>query len=156
MTSKSLYGGLVLAVLGAISRADDKSGLPADSPPRIVSVVGVKGDIVTYRDFLGMPVLPKAFGKLRPGELAPALPSAGPMIACAVEFSIREGKVFDVEGHQLDAEAVKKRLVPGDTVLVSTSGKRVDPAYLRIIEKTAVVLVHQLFQPAPPLPGGDK
>ena len=43
MTSKSLFGGLVLAVLGAISRADDKSGLPAGSPPRIVSVVGVKG-----------------------------------------------------------------------------------------------------------------
>jgi hypothetical protein len=103
-----------------------------------------------------MPVILKASGKLRAGELAPALPSSGPVIACAVEFSLREGKVFDVEGHQLDAEAVKKRLVPGGTVLVSTSGKRVDPAYLRIIEKTMVILVHPPFQPAPPLPGGDK
>jgi hypothetical protein len=40
--------------------------------------------------------------------------------------------------------------------LVSPSGKRVDPAYLRIIEKTVVILVHPPFQPAPPLPGGDK
>jgi hypothetical protein len=113
MTCKSLYGGFLLAVLGAISRADDKSGLRADSPPRIVSVVGVKGDVVSYRDFLSMPVIPKASGRPRPGELTPALPSSGPMIACAVEFSLGEGKVFDVDGQQLGAEAAKKRLVPG-------------------------------------------
>jgi hypothetical protein len=156
MTCKSLYGGFLLAVLGAISRADDKSGLPADSPPRIVSVVGVKGDVVSYRDFLSMSVIPKASGRPRPGELTPALPSSGPMIARAVEFSLREGKVFDVDGQQLGAEAAKKRLVPGGTVLVSTSGKRVDPAYLRIIEKAAVILVHPPAPPGPPLPGGDK
>jgi hypothetical protein len=156
MTTKSLYGGLFLAILGVVSRADDKLGLPAGSPPRIVSVVGVKGDVVTYRDFLSMPVIPKAPGGSRPGELTPALPSSGPMIACAVEFSLSDGKVFDIEGHQLDAEAVKQRLRPGGTVLVSTSGKKVDPAYLRIIEKTAVILVHPPGPPGPALPGGEK
>jgi len=156
MTTKSLYGGLLLALLGALARADDKPGLPAGSPPRIVSIVGVKGDVVTYRDFLSMPVIPKASGRSRPGELTPALPSSGPLIACAVEFSLREGTVLDIEGHQLGAEAVKERLVPGGTVLVSTSGKKIDPAYLRIIEKTAVILVHPPAPPGPPPPGSDK
>jgi hypothetical protein len=153
MIRKALIGGLLLPVLATIGQAEDKPKLPEGSPPRIVSIVGMKGDVVTYRDFFSMPIIPKAVDQPNPKELAPALHSAGPAIACAVEFSLKEGEVFDAEGNRLDAEAAKTRLVVGATVLVSTSEKKVDPAYLRIVEKKALILVHPLPPPGPPLPG---
>jgi hypothetical protein len=46
------------------------------------------------------------------------------MFVCVVEFSLKVGEVFDADGKKLNTDAAKKRLAVGDTVLVSTSGKK--------------------------------
>jgi hypothetical protein len=45
-----------------------------------------------------------------PDKLRPAHPSDGPILANDVEFSLKEGEVFDAEGKKVDAEAVKNGL----------------------------------------------
>jgi hypothetical protein len=159
MIHKYLITGLLLAALTAVGQAEDKPKLPEGPPPRLVNVVEVKGDLVVYRDFyLMMPLLPKKPGhssaallmwQLNRNELIPSHPLAGPSMGCAVEFSLKEGEVFDAEGNKLTGEAAKKRLAVGDIVLVSTYGRKVDSAYLRIVKKETLILVHP--PPRPPL-----
>lgn len=138
------------------AQAQDKPALPVGLPPRIVSILRVEGDLVVYRDFLYVALMPKVPGRLRPGELAPALAAAGPAIPCAVEFPLKEGEVYDAEGNRLEVQEARKRLAAGSLVLVSASGKKVDPAYLRIIDKAALILVPPLPPPGPRPPGGGE
>lgn len=144
-----------LCVLAAVnSPAQEQAKLPEGTPPRIASVVEVKGDVVVYRDFLslGSSLTPKEKGKIDPEKLTPAKPFPVPMIPCAVEFSLKDGAVFDVKGIKLSLEAAKKRLGIGDTVLVSTSGKKVDPSYVRIVKEDVLIFVHPRPAPATVLP----
>jgi hypothetical protein len=147
MIPKHLMAGFVLLHFAALVQAEDKPKLPDGSPPRLVSIIEVKGDLVIYRDFCFTPPIPKKAGALNPKEPVPSHPSTGTMFACAVEFSLKEGEVFDAEGKKLNADTAKKRLGAGDTVLVSTTtGKKVDPIYLQVVKKETLVFVH----PAPP------
>jgi len=142
MLHKPLIACLFCAAFVANGRAEDKPKLPVGSPPRLVIVVEVKGDILIYRDFASWPP-----------EL-PKVPAS--MLAYSVNFSFKEGTILDTEGKKLDAEAAKKRLLAGAVALVSTSGKKVDPAYLRILKKETLILVEPLPGPGPPLPGGGE
>jgi hypothetical protein len=156
MIRKSLLGGLILTSLATCGQAQDRHVVPEATPPRFVSVIEVKGEVVVYRDFLGLSVTPKAADRQDHKGLIPANPYPGPMIACAVEFSLKDGEVYEAGGGRLDAEAVKRRLVVGATVLVSTSGKKVDPAYLRIVEKGSLILVPPVPPTGPPLPTDER
>jgi hypothetical protein len=153
---RTLLIALLLWVgFAVISRADDKLQLPKGTPPRLVSVVKVDGDVLSYRDYL-MPLIPKQSDRLNAGELVPSHPAIVAMFAGVVDFSFKEGTVLDGEGKKINAVEARKRLKVTDTVLVSTSGTAVDPTYLRILKKDALILVHPLPPPGPPLPGGDK
>jgi hypothetical protein len=152
MIHKYLIAGFLVALLAPLAEAEDKPKLPDGYPPRLASVLEVKGDLVVYRDFYFMPPIPKKPGQLNPKEPVPSHPSAGPMFACAVEFSLKDGEVFDADGKKLNADAAKKRLAVGDTVLVSTSGKKVDPVYLRVVKRETLVLVHSAPLPGSALP----
>jgi hypothetical protein len=155
MIHKHLIAGSLIAFLAALAPAQDNPKLPEGSPPRLASVIEVKGDLVVYRDYYFGPRIPKKAGPLNPKEPVPAHPSAGPLFACAIEFSLKDGEVFDAEGKKLNADAAKKRLAAGDTVLVSTSRSKVDPAYLRVVKKETLVFVHPAPPPGPPLPKMD-
>jgi hypothetical protein len=144
--------GLLVASAAAVGTAQDKPGLPAEAPPRIASIVALNGEVIVYRDFQYMLFTPKRAGPVKPNELVPANPSPGTMFACAVEFPLKDGRVYDAEGKKLDIEAVKKRIAVGDTVLVTTSGKMVDPAYLKVVKKDTLILVQPPPPPGPPLP----
>jgi hypothetical protein len=155
MNHKHLIAGSLVAFLAALAQAEDKPKLPEGSPPRLASVIEVKGDLVVYRDFYFTPPIPKKAGQFNLKEPVPSHPSGGPKFACAVEFPLKDGEVFDAEGKKLNADAAKKRLAVGDTVLVSTSGSKVDPVYLRVVKKETLVFVHPAPPPGPPLPKND-
>jgi hypothetical protein len=152
MNHKWLILGFLFAALMAVARAEDKPRLPEGPPPRLATVVEVKGDVVVYRDFYFAPPVPKKAGPLTLTELVPSHPSSGPWFTCAVEFPLKEGQVCDAAGKKLDAGAARKRLAAGDTVLVSLAGKEVDPAYLRVVKKETLVLIHPPSPLGPPLP----
>jgi len=46
-------------------------------------------------------------------------------------------------GKKLDADAVKKRLTKPQVVIVSGNGKPIDEAYLKVLDKDALVIVPQ-------------
>jgi hypothetical protein len=156
-----LVAGLFWAVSAALGAPEEKPKLPKEPPPRLATVIQVKEDVVVYRDFQVFPAIPK---KLEPGqikdkdtELIPADPfSLPPAPGFAVDFSLKEGEILDGEGKKLDIQTAKKRIAVGDTVLVADAGRKIDPAYLRVIKKEAVILVHPAPKPGPPLPGVPK
>ena len=154
MTRVLPYALLLLPASTALGQENPR--LPEGAPPRLVTVVEIKGDVVVYRDFFSVGPLPvpKEPGPIDTKKLTPALPMSGPTLACAVEFSLKEGTVYDVKGNKLSAETAKKRLGIGDTVLVSTTTKTVDPAYLRVLNQEALIFVHPPAKPvlAPTLP----
>jgi hypothetical protein len=152
MIRNCMAAGLLAAVVATPGGAQDKPKLPDGTPPRLVSVVEVKGDVVVYRDFYFAPPIPQRTGQINAKELVPSHPAGGPLFGCAVEFPLREGEVYDTEGNRVAAEAVRGRLAVGDTVLVSTSGKAVAPEYLRAFRKGTLVFVHPKPKPGPPLP----
>src|SRR5947209_7519678 len=135
MIRASLITVLLFGILADFGRADDKSQLPTRTPPRLVSVVKVNGDVLSYRDFAFMPMIPMQPAQLKAVDLVPSLPVTGSFFAGIVNFSFKEGTLLDGEGKQIDAVGARKQLKPGDTVLVSTSGKVIDPAYLRVLRK---------------------
>ena len=143
---------VLFLMMASTSQSQEKPKLPEGTPPRLVTVVEIKGDVIVYRDFfdvgLGPSPFPKEPGPIDTRKLTPARPTFGPTIPCAVEFSLKEGTVYDVKGNKLSAETIKKRLGIGDTVLVSTTTKTVDPAYLRVVNQEALIFVHP--QPKPP------
>ena len=117
--------------------------LPNGTPPRFATVVAMKGDVIVYRDCWVVPAIPKKAGPPNSKELAPAPGSGYPSAAfLAVEFSLKDGLVLDAQGRKLDVNTAKKRLAVGDTVLVGWNTK-VDPAYLRVVKKGTIILVHQ-------------
>jgi hypothetical protein len=152
MILKHLITGLGVTLFAAVAEAGDKPKLPHGPPPRLATILEKKADSVVYQDFYFAPPIPKKFGQLDTKKPVPSHPSAGPMFAIAVEFSFKGGQVFDVAGKKLNAEAAKKRLAVGETVLVSMSSGKVDPAYLRVLKKTTLILVHPVPQPGPALP----
>jgi hypothetical protein len=147
---------LLLLLPPSTALGQEKPKLPEGTPPRLVTVVDIKGDVIVYRDFFsmgpGLSPFPKETGPIDTKKLTPARPMFGPTIPCAVEFSFKEGTVYDVKGNKLSAETVKKRLGIGDTVLVSTTTKTVDPGYLRVVNQEALIFVHPPAKPGPALP----
>jgi hypothetical protein len=144
----------LLLLPASTALGQEKPKLPEGTPPRLVTVVDIKGDVIVYRDFfsVGPSPIPKEPGPIDTKKLTPARPMFGPTIPCAVEFSFKEGTVYDVKGNKLSAETVKKRLGIGDTVLVSTTTKIVDPGYLRVVNREALIFVHPPAKPGPALP----
>jgi hypothetical protein len=148
--SRVFLSTLFFFVLANTNQGQEKPKLPEGTPPRLVTVVEIKGDLVVYRDFftIGSSLMPKVVGQINPNKLTPASPMFATSLPCAVEFSLKEGTVYDVKGNKLSAETARKQLGIGDTVLVSTTTKKVDPAYLRVVNQEALIFVHP--QPKPP------
>jgi hypothetical protein len=153
MVRRHLSAGLLVAALAAPGRADDKPKLPEGPPPRLASVLEVRGDVVVYRDYSYSLLIPKGAGPFDPTKPVPSYPATGVMYACSVEFSLKDGQVFDAAGNKLDAGTARKRLAVGDTVLVCLVGRKVDTAYLGVVKKETLVLVPALpLPPALPVP----
>jgi hypothetical protein len=60
---------------------------------------------------------------------------------------LAKASVSDAGGNKLAGKALWARLKKGDTVLLSADGQAVDPAYLRALQPSTLVLV------LPPVPG---
>jgi hypothetical protein len=75
------------------------------------------------------------------------------------KLELKSAEVFDARGKKLGSEEVWKRLAVGATVLVSTDGRAVDPAYLGVLAQDALVFVSPQYAahtggsaPPPPKP----
>src|SRR5262245_45222561 len=66
-----------------------------------------------------------------------------------VRYSVKEGPVIDGEGKKLSAEAAGKRIAVGMTVVLSTDGKMIHPAFLKLFNKETLILVPAVPQPGP-------
>jgi hypothetical protein len=119
----------------------------------VVTALSVDDDAILYSERM-------AFGPMFPrdGEKPPAghsfVADEGPIsgVAVAVRFALARGAVYDMEGKKLSPADVRKRLRPGDVVVVSTDGERVDPAFLKVFAKDVLLLVPPAPGPGPALP----
>jgi hypothetical protein len=58
-----------------------------------------------------------------------------------VKHLLRGAEYYNAKGEKVKQEDALKRLTPGTIVLVSADGRKVDPAYLRIIKDDTLILV---------------
>lgn len=142
---------MTLGALGGPGAAQEKPEFPTGLAPRFVAVEAIKDRDVLVREI---------HERLVPRETAKVVERQGKVERVTVVSYEREYRpavkaypiafvqVYDAAGKQLSAEEALKRLTPGTVMLVAADGKRVDPAYLRIVRKDALILV--LSPPAAP------
>jgi hypothetical protein len=77
------------------------------------------------------------------------------MVTQNVQYSLKDGKVRDTTGKLVPAENVLERIKAGSALLLVLGADRVDPAYLKIVSKDALILFPGLPSTvAPPPPPG--
>jgi len=69
-----------------------------------------------------------------------------------IKYSVADGQVYDGAGKKLDADEVWKRATVGAAVLLSSDFRMVDDAYLKLLNKDALVFVPALPKAPPPPP----
>jgi len=63
----------------------------------------------------------------------------------ARSIEVRSAEVFEAGGTKLKSDDVLKRVTAGTVVVMSADGKKVDPAYLRLLAKDTLVIVSRQY-----------
>lgn len=108
-------------------------------PPRFVLVETVGRDELILTELSIAPEIVDVGGK--PAARVRVSPEQYRVLTFS--FSLKKGRVLDTKGNNLSVEDIKKRLLPGRVVLLSSDGKAVDPVYLSVVKDDTVVLVGQ-------------
>src|SRR5690349_19975673 len=131
--SRRLAIGLAVAwCSGALAAALESQAQPNRRVPRAAVLLEDNGDVLHYQDsILADPIMVPEKEKPPAGTqflLGPPVYALGARVA--VKFPLALGTVYDTAGKKVSADDVRKRLKPGDTVLVCPDGKMADAAYL--------------------------
>jgi hypothetical protein len=151
---------LALAALVPAARADDKFIGP---PPRIVLVSGIdrKEGQVSFHEIVSR-MVPKEIERevVRDGvkvkvKEAVFVPEFTTM---EFKFALKDVQVYDGAGKKVDADDALKRLEVKAPVLIAAGSLPVDPAYLKLLNKDALVFVPtpKTTSIPPPPPPPDK
>jgi hypothetical protein len=105
--------------------------------------------------FIGEPLIGDKFIEGQLGEFRMTLGTKQRYVRLGYKVSVKKVKWAGVDGKEVTAAAVAKKLKPGMTVLLSPDGRAVDAAYLRMFkEDTLVLIVPAEEAPVPYLPRG--
>jgi hypothetical protein len=92
---------------------------------------------VTLGELVAMPQIVVIGGKPSLQPIAAPHPGRWQIIG----FSLEQDEIYDTKGELIPAESAKRRLAPGQVVLLSADGKRVDPFYLQAVQADTLILV---------------
>ena len=141
--------------LSSVAKSQNEASLPRDIPP-VVAVATAKannnGQAAAYRIDLVIPAIRyeivrrqlNANSNTKTADFNEVVTQVKPMsrvLRFQTLSQIPDSKVVDVAGKPLDTQTVLQRLQQPTPVLVSVSGKMVDPYYLQLINKDAVIIV---------------
>jgi hypothetical protein len=144
--------------------AQDKPATQDHGPPRFVVIAKVDkaSATITYRDRVSdVDSLAELSEKLR-GRKQPDMDAflklmGGDLnVPRDLSFALKKGKVYTVGGTELPPDESLKRLPPGSIAIVSTTGKNIDLAYRKVLQKDAIVLVPPRVRDLPALPPPPK
>jgi hypothetical protein len=145
MASTSFLAVVLPLALAAPGPDEKKTALPTTPPPRIACVSALKPeeDEITLHE-VTVQMVPELRKELRTVNGKTVEVAATYYKAVVVQQQrkcyLKEGKAYDTAGATLEAAEVWKRLKVGSPVLVSGDGNKVDPAYLGVVAKEAVIL----------------
>jgi hypothetical protein len=71
-------------------------------------------------------------------------------------FPLKTGKVYSADGSEVSPEDCLKRMSVGSIAIVSTTGKNIDSAYRKLLQKDAMILVPPVVKNVPKLPPPPK
>lgn len=149
MDNPGIAWTLTLLMIGA-APADDASQFPTGLPPVIGTAV-VAPDVPERRndEWAIQLTLPKVAWKVV-GEVIPK--REGPKVHVDVErvtrtlrmdgpSALSPSRIVDVKGRELTRDEVRKRLAAETPVLVSLSGRMVEPYYLQLTMPDALIVI---------------
>src|SRR5262245_7238783 len=135
---------MLLIAAALFAGADtEPDALPKGPPPR-VAVLSAKELMVTYVTYEQVPVTKQV--KVRVIEGGKAVDkivtlTETVMTPRTVQHLIKDIKATTAGGKRLDSDAAAKALASPRVVLISSDGKPVDPAYLKLCKPDTPVLV---------------
>jgi hypothetical protein len=151
---------LALAALVPAARADDKFIGP---PPRIVLVAAIdrKEGQVTFHEVVSRMVVREIVREVVKDNVKEKIKDTVfvPEFATVeFKFALKDVQVYDGAGKKLDSDDALKRLEVMAPVLIAAGSQPVDPAYLKLLNKDALVFVPTPKTTAipPPPPPPDK
>jgi len=149
----------ISALFGERVEVQEKTSGPDRGPPRFVVIekVDKATATVTYQDRVAdLAALSELHEKMMEGKqpLDAFLKLMGDDLSVArdVPFPLKTGKVFTADGMELSPEESLKRLSPGSIAIVSTTGRNIDPAFQKLLQKDAIVLAPPVVKDIPRLP----
>lgn len=137
--------GLSVAFCCSVSRADMSVALPQDVPP-VVGTAVATGDTNELKIKLTCPrakwrVVGHVVPKSQWPELHVEMESTVRTLTLGGPSALAESRVVDLSGNNLDAEDILDRMESETPVLVSVSGKMVDPYYLQLAKPDTLVVL---------------
>lgn len=138
-------------LLAALVSADVEPG-PAPKaralPPMLLVASASKGRIVSRREVVeAVPVTVTEKVNVNGREEERTITKYVTQVRMVEQaWELKKVKAGTAGGKKLDAEAVEKRLGKAQAIIVSADGKEVDPVYLKLFDKDALVIVPVLDQ----------
>lgn len=149
---------LLLLLLPASSGAQDKkTDMPPGVMPSIVLLKSVDREkrIATYMDVRTRTVPVTRFQVVMENGVAKMVPvtvntTVQEMVINTIQ--LQESRIFDANGNLVEMEDALKRLVPGESVVLSPDQNMIHPAYARILRENTIVLTRNPTVTVPPMP----
>jgi len=136
--------GLFCVAVASVAIAEEKTPLPKTAPPTFLFISEIDKDrfLVEVREMV--PVTREIEVKVEKNGrivLEKRAVTEYMTVARMVAYPLKDAKILDAEGKELKKEDAWKTLKPGMAVLVTTDKNGVDPAYLKLLSRDALILV---------------
>jgi hypothetical protein len=146
MMRSTILAAMVLALLTGPGRGQDATKVPSGPAPSIFAVAEVDRTAGTYTVnqavTVQVPVSTEKTIIVGGMEKKVAVTSLKTEYRTEIRRHTLKGlEFYNVKGEKLKDDEAMKRFVPGAVVLLSADGKKVDPAYLRIVKDDALIVV---------------
>ena len=135
----------VVVLLGSLGHADNSTLTPRDVPP-VVGTAIASGDEGNLQIRLTCPrvqwrVAGRAVPKSQWPELRVDVENDTRILVLGGQSALDESRVVDLEGNDLSNQDILTRLQNNTPVLVSVSGKMVEPLYLQLTKPDALIIL---------------
>ena len=142
----------ITLLLATVAHSQDKVQVPQDVPPVVGMALSMELSDDPEAHYQVELVMPSIRYKIVPRENRKGKVASWNQVVANAKSSTRvlkfgtpsqipDSRIVDINGKELSAKSILKRLENRSPVLVSVSGRMVDPYYLQLAKKDVVIII---------------
>jgi len=141
-----VYAALALCLpLNALARADDRAAVPKGAAPEFIQVVSIdKEKVVIQAHTTGGPAKGTIQEVSGGGKKIVQQIGVGEATESTVTLKLANVRLLDAQGKEIKGDDAWKKLAEGKVLLRQVGEEPIDPIYLKLLSKDALILAPKL------------